>query len=132
MINRRTFLSSAIALGTVASLGFSAAPAFAGGRKGHFEGRSDHITTGKVKIVKDGDHYVVELGEDFSLDGAPDPRVGLGKDGKYDKDTDLGKLENLNGKQRYTIPASLDISGHNEVYIWCRKFNVPLGVATIH
>ncbi|WP_406647248.1 DM13 domain-containing protein [Aliisedimentitalea scapharcae] len=129
MINRRNFLSVAVASG--AALIISGPQAFAA-EGGHFEGRSKHITTGKVKIVKKDGGYVVELGNDFSLDGAPDPRVGLGKNGKYDPATDLGELRNLKGGQSYAVPAGVDISGHNEVYIWCRKFNVPLGVATLN
>ncbi|MGR3616119.1 MAG: DM13 domain-containing protein [Paracoccaceae bacterium] len=132
MINRRNFL---IAVGSAGAALTISAPnfAFAGSKSsGHFTGASDHITTGVVSIVKKGDGYVVKLGDDFSLDGAPDPRVGLGKDGKYDPATDLGALANLTGAQEYTVPAGVDISGHNEVYIWCRKFSVPLGVAKLH
>ena len=78
----------------------------------------------------DGSHTIV-LGDDFSLDGAPDPRGGLGKDGHYDGNTDAGKLGNLTGAQSFTVPAGVDVSDFNEVYIWCEKFSVPLGVATL-
>ncbi len=100
---------------------------------GTFTGASDHITTGGVEVIKndDGSHTVV-LGADFSLDGAPDPRVGFGKDGKYDKATGMGLLKSLNGKQSFTVPAGVDPADFNEVYIWCLKFNVPLGVAAIN
>lgn len=99
---------------------------------GTFTGASDHITTGSVEVVAnaDGSHTIV-LGDDFSLDGAPDPRVGLGKDGHYDGNTDAGKLGNLTGAQSFTVPAGVDVSDFNEVYIWCEKFSVPLGVATL-
>ncbi|MEL6482812.1 MAG: DM13 domain-containing protein, partial [Pseudomonadota bacterium] len=71
------------------------------------------------------------LAGDFSLDGAPDPRVGLGKDGKYDEATDMGELRSITGLQAYAVPDGVDVSGYNEVYIWCRKFSVPLGVASL-
>ncbi|EEE37375.1 twin-arginine translocation pathway signal sequence domain protein, putative [Rhodobacteraceae bacterium KLH11] len=107
--------------------------AFAGGakKKGTFEGRSNHITTGSVKLVKDGERYIVELGQDFSLDGGPDPRVAFGKDGKYAPDSKLGALLNLTGKQAYAVPPTMDVSAYNEVYIWCEVAGVPLGVATL-
>ena len=100
---------------------------------GTFTGASDHITTGAVEVVKnaDGSHTIV-LGDDFSLDGAPDPRVGLGKDGFYNGNTDSGVLGSLTGGQSFVVPAGVDVSQFNEVYIWCEKFSVPLGVAKLN
>ena len=72
------------------------------------------------------------LAADFSLDGAPDPRVGFGKDGKYDTATGRGLLKSLNGTQSFTVPAGVDPSDYNEIYIWCLKFSVPLGVAALN
>lgn len=100
---------------------------------GTFTGASDHITTGGVDVIKnaDGSHTIV-LADDFSLDGAPDPRVGLGKDGFFDGNTDAGVLGALTGGQSFVVPAGVDVSEYNEVYIWCEKFSVPLGVAAIN
>lgn len=101
--------------------------------KGTFEGASDHITTGGVSIVTTANGgAVIILDTNFSLDGAPDPRVGLGKGGKYDSATDAGKLVNLKGIQAYVVPAGVDVASYDEVYIWCRKFSVPLGVAKVN
>lgn len=47
-------------------------------RAGTFTGASGHITTGGIWAIKaGGGGAVVILGNDFSLDGAPDPRVGF-------------------------------------------------------
>jgi hypothetical protein len=100
-------------------------------KTGEFTGASDHITSGQVSVVKTPDGYAVVLGSDFSLDGAPDPKVGFGKDGKYDIKAQLGHLISKDGQQAYVVPASVNPKDYNEVYIWCEKFNVPLGVATI-
>ncbi len=100
--------------------------------KGTFVGKSNHITTGSVEVVKHSDgSYTVVLGSDFTFDGAPDPRVGFGKNGKYDKSTGMGLLRSNNGKQTYKVPAGVDPSKFNEVYIYCLKFSVPLGVAKL-
>lgn len=100
---------------------------------GTFTGASDHITTGDVTITKNDDGTsTVTFDSSFSLDGAPDPRVGFGKDGEFVSFSDLGKLENLNGAQSYVVPAGLDMDHFNEVYIWCLKFGVPLGVAQLN
>lgn len=100
---------------------------------GTFTGASDHITTGGVTITKNADGTAtVTFDASFSLDGAPDPRVGFGKDGEFINASDLGVLKNLNGAQSYIVPASLNIDDFNELYIWCLKFAVPLGVAQLN
>lgn len=98
-----------------------------GGRSGKFSGRSNHVTTGKAELA--GNRVILQ--SNFSFDGAPDARVGLGRNGKYDSSTDLGALKKLTGKQSYRIGNSVDTASYNEIYIWCRKFNVPLGVAKL-
>ncbi|MEL6171928.1 MAG: DM13 domain-containing protein [Pseudomonadota bacterium] len=129
MQNRRAFLKSTIAT----ALAASAVPAFAGGhgRIGEFTGKSNHVTSGRAEVVVQGGKAEVILLDDFFFDGAPDPKVALGKDG-YDKDTILGLLANNTGKQSYSVPAGIDTSQYNEVWIWCEKFNVPLGVAKLN
>ena len=99
--------------------------------RGKFSGLSGHQTQGAVSVVNTADGYIVQLGTDFSFDGAPDPKVALGKDGQYDPATLMGKLVSNSGEQRYPIPAAIDVSQYNEVYIWCEKYAVGLGVATL-
>ncbi len=128
MTNRRQFLmGSASAVAAMAVSGVT--PAFAGGhgRIGEFSGLSNHITTGRTEVLQ---NEVVLLG-DFEFDGAPDPRVGLGIDGQYIPETDMGPLNNNSGMQTYEVPAGINTGDFNEVYIWCRKFSVPLGVAVL-
>ncbi|MCA0908101.1 DM13 domain-containing protein [Ruegeria marisrubri] len=132
MMTRRSLFAKAAATGAALALvGTRAALAGGAEKKGTFEGRSNHVTSGSVKLVKDGGRYIVELGDDFSLDGGPDPRVAFGKDGTYAPDTKLGALLNLTGSQSYAVPPTMDVSGYNEVYIWCEVAGVPLGVASL-
>ena len=98
---------------------------------GEFVGDNSHITTGNVTIEKTDKGLVVILADNFSLDGAPAPVVGLGKDGEYDEATELGALKSDSGAQRYLIPKSITISDYNEVYIWCVDFSVSLGAAKL-
>ncbi len=115
------------------SLFFAATVSFADGhsRSGTFKGLSNHETLGTATLVKTDSGYVIELGADFSFDGAPDPKVALGKDGKYDPSTIIELLRENSGAQSYKVPSSIDASAYNEVYIWCEKFSVGLGVASI-
>lgn len=100
-------------------------------RMGVFTGMSNHVTTGSVTVVKGTDGVQIILGADFSFDGAPDPKVAFGKDGEYDPATLIAPLQSNTGEQTYTVPASINIDDYNEVYIWCEKFSVGLGVAPI-
>ncbi len=98
--------------------------------RGTFTGKSKHVTTGHASIGKVGKQWVVILEDDFTFDGAPDPHVALGSNG-YRKDASLALLSSNNGKQVYAIPATLDVAKFNEIWIWCDKFAVPLGVAAL-
>ena len=98
---------------------------------GTFTGASNHVTTGGVSVVKTTDGLAVLMGADFNFDGAPDPKVGFGKAGQYDINSQLSHLQSNRGEQSYSIPASLNVDDYDEIYIWCEKYNVPLGVAKI-
>ena len=128
MTDRRTFLVGASALFATTAL-----PALAGGhgRIGTFRGASNHVTKGRAELVTKNGRSEVVLLDDFWFDGAPDPKVGLGRNG-FDKGTLMGPLAKNAGKQTYAVPASVDAAQYNEVWIWCEKFNVPLGVAKLN
>lgn len=129
MISRRFLLKA----GATASVLAVAGPVFAGGhgRIGTFSGLNNHITTGRAELVKTDSGGTVELMDDFTFDGAPDPKVALGKDGKYDPATLSGLLTSNTGASSYTLPAGINPDDYNEVWIWCEKFNVGLGVAPL-
>ncbi len=99
--------------------------------QGTFTGASDHVTTGGISVIKTANGAVLVLEGDFSLDGAPDPKLGFGKNGKYDAKSKIAHLGKIKGLQVYKIPASIDPSKYNELYVWCEKFSVPLGVAKL-
>ena len=98
---------------------------------GTFDGRSDHITTGGVTIEKAESGYQLTLAADFSLDGAPDPVVALGNGETFLVTNKISALKNKTGQQTYQLPASFTPGQFSEVYVWCEKFSVPLGVAKL-
>lgn len=127
---RKMFRRYAMVAYFLALVVMAAGSAMAGGHGqiGNFEGASNHETTGRVEIVTKDGKTTVTLLSDFRFDGAPDPKVAFGKNG-FIKSTILGPLQSNSGKQTYEVPAGLDVSDMNEVWIWCERFNVPLGVA---
>jgi len=106
-------------------------PALAGEGAGSFNGVSGHEAAGQVAVVKTADGWEVRLGNDFSFGGAPDPWVGFGNSGSFAPATDFYRLRSNTGAQVYKVPADIDPAVYDEVYIWCRRYSVPLGVAEI-
>jgi hypothetical protein len=98
---------------------------------GSFKGASSHVTNGNVTIRRTADGVVVVLEDDFDFDGAPDPKLGFGKDGKYDSASQISHLGSNKGRQVYEVPASIDPEAYNQFYVWCEKYSVPLGVADL-
>ncbi len=125
-----TSFAKTLALAVMLLIGAGATSLQAQSITGTFEGRSDHEVRGTVTIEPAGDHYQVVLGEDFFLDGAPDPKLAFGQDG-IAEDTIFEPLKQNTGSQTYDLPASIDPTKYNEFYIWCEQFSVPLGLASI-
>ena len=98
---------------------------------GKFSGASNHKTSGSVTVTKQNGQYVIDLGNDFSLDGAPDPYVALGKGKRPLEGGVIAVLKSDTGAQRYAIDASTALDGATQVIIWCKKYSVPLGIAAI-
>jgi len=97
---------------------------------GKFEGRSDHEVSGGVTLLKTDQGYVVLLEADFSLDKAPSPTLGFGSNG-YKADTKFSKLNSKKGLQAYKIPGEINPAAFTEIWVWCKKFDVPLGMAKL-
>ncbi|MEP3275703.1 MAG: DM13 domain-containing protein [Stappiaceae bacterium] len=120
-------LIATIAIAVAVSM--TSLPAFAA--SGTFKGINNHVASGKVSVEKRGNGYVIVLANSFKFDGAPDPRIAFGNNGKFAADTDFKPLKSNNGAQEYLVPASIDVSKYNEVQIWCRKFSVGLAIAKL-
>lgn len=120
-MNRRSFIATLFAT--------AALPALAGGhgRLGLWSGINGHTVTGTAEVAGSS----VNLLPDFVFDGAPDPKIALGKDGVFDPETIMGPLASNTGASNYTVPVGVDASSYNEVWIWCEEFNVGLAVAPI-
>jgi len=99
-------------------------------RSGTFSGRSDHVVTGGVTVTSRAGETVVVLDENFSLDGAPDPKLGFGADGSAPARL-FSPLREIAGAQFYVLPADVDAEDVEGLYVWCEEFSVPLGYASL-
>jgi len=97
---------------------------------GPFTGASGHTASGTGSLVTQDGATFVSLGPDFRFDGAPDPKIALGRGG-VDKSTILAPLASDSGAQSYRLPDGLDSAAYDEIWIWCEQYDVPLGSAKL-
>ncbi len=118
----------AASLTTLALAGSASADAL---RSGTFTGENGHAVTGSVTIEGTDGAYSIVLGEDFTLDAAPDPTIAF-SDGSGDAPTViLGPVASATGSQSYDLPEGIDPATIQTVWVWCEEFTVSLGVAPL-
>jgi hypothetical protein len=102
----------------------------------------EHRTTGTLSVIDLGGGRRVLRIEDLDTSNGPDLRVWItnaevkdGKDGwgVFDdgEHTELGHLKGNKGSQNYDIPASVNLADFRSVTIWCARFHVSFGAATL-
>ncbi|WP_422754646.1 DM13 domain-containing protein [Micromonospora sp. WMMD708] len=102
----------------------------------------EHDTSGTARIVRtaDGGHRLELVGLDTS--NGPDLRVWLsdqpvrtGRAGWHVFDdgrrAELGRLKGNRGDQAYAVPAGTDLTALTSVTIWCQRFAVSFGAASL-
>ena len=94
-----------------------------------------HETKGTAQVVKENGMYVLQL-KDFHTSNGPDVRVYLVKDSDANaasngKFVDLGSIKGNIGNQKYNLPAGTNPNDFNSIAIWCKRFNVGFGGATL-
>ena len=96
-----------------------------------------HATRGTAKIVvKDGQRYL-QFDDNFKTGRGPDVQVILHRNQEVPLNVSeenyitLAPLESFDGSQSYAIPADLDLDEFGAVAIWCRRFNVTFGAASL-
>ena len=100
---------------------------------GMFAGAHDHTVSGAFSIVTKDGKQVLMLGDDFTLDGAPDPYIVLSGNemGSGAGTLNLGRLKTKRGPVAFSLPAGTDLSKYTRVLVWCKKYNVTLGQAEL-
>lgn len=95
-----------------------------------------HATAGSAQIVEENGQRYLEFDAAFRSDSGPDLFVLLHREAvpeSYSPEdyVNLGRLQALEGTQRYAIPAGIDISQLQSAVIWCQDFNVTFGYAVL-
>jgi len=106
--------------------------------KGDFRGLA-HETTGVATVHQLADGKRVLRLTNFETSNGPDVHVYLvAAEVATDDDTvkkagfiDLGSLKGNKGDQNYEVPADADLNKYKSVSIWCARFGVNFGAATL-
>ena len=106
--------------------------------KGDFRGLA-HETNGMATVHQLGDGKRILRLSNFETSNGPDVHVYLvaaevAKDNATVKRAgfiDLGSIKGNKGDQNYEIPANADLNKYKSVSIWCARFGVNFGAATL-
>ena len=102
----------------------------------------EHDSSGDVRLVRLADGRVQLTLENLVTSDGPDLHVWLTDqpviegqagwfvfdDGRY---VELGPLKANHGNQVYDVPAGTELTGLTSVTIWCQRFSVSFGAATL-
>ena len=96
---------------------------------GDFAGVSSYTITGQALVLNDGTDQRFLRFEDFSTNNGPDLKVILrAENGDL---VNLGPLQGNIGNQNYEIPPEVDLNVFNAVEIYCERFGVTFGGASL-
>ena len=96
---------------------------------GQFAGTSRYDVSGDALVLNDGSAQRFLRFENFDSSNGPDLKVYLrAADGDF---VSLGELKGNIGNQNYEIPEDVDLSVFDTVEIWCERFGVGFGSATL-
>jgi hypothetical protein len=121
-------------LSSLAPLAANAAPASLS--SGSFVSGA-HATSGTASIYKLDDGSRILRLSNFSTSNGPKVHVILadhaitGNDVEDAKSADLGDLKGNTGNQNYAIPANVNLDDVKSVAIYCERFNVNFGAASL-
>lgn len=106
--------------------------------RGTFVGQ-EHETSGTAKVIELPDGSRTLRLEGFKTTNGPDLHVWLsekkagGNWFKYGsgRKAQLGELKANRGNHNYAIPSDVELDGLRSVVIWCKRFNVAFGSASL-
>lgn len=100
----------------------------------------EHETSGSVQLIRQPDGTVVLAIAGLATSDGPDLHVWL-TDQKVTADEwkvfddgyhrEIGKLKGNKGDQVYQVPADVELGKVTSVTIWCERFSVSFGAATL-
>jgi hypothetical protein len=135
-MNNATRIALALSILTSAAAPLAASAAPGALTSGAFVSGA-HPTSGTATIYKLDDGSRILRLSNFSTSNGPKVHVILadhaitGNDVEDAKSVDLGDLKGNTGNENYTIPAGVNLGDVKSVAIYCERFKVNFGAATL-
>ena len=100
--------------------------------RGDFISQAGHDVRGTAAVVEGREGRVLVL-PDLRSGNGPDLRLYLSPEssGSVEGGLQLGRLKGNIGTQSYELPDGVDLVELDNVVIWCERFSVPFGTATL-
>ena len=99
---------------------------------GQFGGRNGYSVQGTVSLVSEDATLYLTLEEDFSATNGPGLYIYLSNDSDgVSNGIEVSSLMQNSGMQTYQVPAGVSLRQYSYVYIYCKPFGVPFGVANL-
>jgi hypothetical protein len=98
-------------------------------KQGMLEGIG-HTVMGTTSVYEFNGKYVVLL-DPYESQNGPDLKVYLSKDEGATEYIRLGQLKSVTGSQSYDVPGNPNIEDYAYVHIWCEKYSVVFGRASV-
>ena len=110
-----------------------AAPEIVTEAAGDFSGSGRYSTGGQAVVLGNGTGQRFLRFENFETSNGPDLNVYLvnSSTGDVSDFVDLGDLKGNIGEQNYEIPADVDLSVYDTVWVWCVRFGTGFGSAQL-
>ena len=101
--------------------------------EGKLVGAENHQASGTVHLLTAGEKRLLHFTPDFSLEKGPDVYVTLTDGPKPVEGASLvvARLKRFSGQQSFDLPAGADLSRYSHLVLWCKKYSVAMGVATL-
>ena len=93
--------------------------------------KGNHPTSGTVKVIRSANNINHLVFENFQSDNGPDLYVWLSPSTSGSPYQELGLLKAVTGNFSYELDPSINFSTNNKVLIWCKRFSVLFGHATL-
>lgn len=96
-----------------------------------------HPTEGSITVVEENNQLYLDIASNFKTVRGPDVNVLLHSaetvpvainEADY---VSIAPLDSFSGEQRYLIPADINLEDFKSVAVWCARFNVTFGYATL-
>jgi hypothetical protein len=101
--------------------------------RGEFVAQGGHSLRGAAAVVQQPDGTRIIVLQDLDSENGPDLRLYVSpqSSGSVDGGRQLAPLKGNVGAQTYDLPADVDLGALGNVVIWCERFDVPFGTASL-